>query len=121
MIVLLPTNFSDLKVGWDGLLGLIATAPILGRFLSKVINAALISQIKNKGQLLAWPNIWAGEAIVPEILGEITPSQVAEQILFYGDHPDELAKMRDRLKRVCGASGASRKLADMVVSALHQE
>lgn len=118
MIVLLPTNFSDIKVGWDGLLGLIATAPILGRFLSKVINKTLISQIKNKGQLLSWPNIWAGEAIVPEILGEITPTQVAEQVLFYRDHPDELAKMRDRLKEVCGASGASRKLADMVINAL---
>ncbi|MBD2178096.1 lipid-A-disaccharide synthase [Pseudanabaena sp. FACHB-1998] len=118
MIVLLPTNFSDMKVGWDGLLGLMATAPILGKFLSKVINAALISQIKNKGQLLSWPNIWAGEAIVPEILGEITPTQVAERIIFYFDHPDELIKMRDRLKRVCGASGAASKLAEMVVNAI---
>ena len=119
MIVLLPTNFADMKVGWDGLLGLIAAAPILGKVLEVSINSILITQIQNRGQLLAWPNIWAGEAIVPELLGMLTPTQVATKVLFYLDRPDELVKMRDRLKKVCGASGAATKLAEMVITALH--
>ncbi|PZO36880.1 MAG: lipid-A-disaccharide synthase [Pseudanabaena frigida] len=114
MIVLLPTNFVDMKVGWDGLLGLLAAAPFLGKFFGILINSILISQIQKKGQLLAWPNIWAGEAIVPELLGELTPTQVVNEILFYLDRPEELTKMRDRLKKVCGEAGAASKLAAMV-------
>ena len=115
MIVLLPTNFADMTVGWDGLLGLLASAPLLGKFLGILINSILISQIQKRGQLLAWPNIWAGEEIVPELLGMLTPTQVATEILFYLDRPDELVKMRDRLKRICGESGAATKLAAMVI------
>lgn len=118
MIVLLPTNFVDMKVGWDGVLGLLATAPVLGKFLRVLINSILITEIQKKGQLLAWPNIWAGAAIVPELLGDLTPTQVATEILFYLDHPDELAKMRDRLKQVCGQAGAATKLAEMVIKTL---
>ena len=118
MLVLLPTNFADTKVGWDGVLGLIASAPLLGKVLGILINAVLISQIQKKGQLLAWPNIWAGEAIVPELLGKLIPTQVATEILFYLDRPEELAKMRDRLKKVCGEAGAASKLAAMVISAI---
>ena len=118
MIVLLPTNFVDMKVGWDGIIGLLTTAPVLGKFLRVLINSTLIAQIQRKGQLLAWPNIWAGTAIVPELLGNLTPTQVAKEILFYLDHPDELAKMRDRLKQVCGQAGAATKLAEMVIKTL---
>jgi lipid-A-disaccharide synthase len=118
MIVLLPTNFVDMKVGWDGVLGLLATAPVLGKFLRVLINSILITEIQKKGQLLAWPNIWAGAAIVPELLGDLTPTQVATEILFYLDHPDELAKMRDRLKQVCGQAGAATKLAELVIKTL---
>jgi lipid-A-disaccharide synthase len=115
MIVLLPTNFTDMKVGWDGIIGLLETAPFLGRFLGFAINGILIWQIKRTGQLFSWPNIWAGKAIVPELLGALTPTQITNEILFYLDHPDELAKMRDRLKQVCGESGAATKLAEIVV------
>ena len=118
MIVLLPTNFTDMKVGWDGIIGLLETAPFLGKFLGVVINAILISRIQKTGQLFSWPNIWAGEAIVPEFLGDLTPTQITNEILFYLDHPDEIAKMRDRLKQVCGEAGAATKLAEMVVKAL---
>jgi lipid-A-disaccharide synthase len=100
------------------LLGLIASAPLLGKVLGIVINAVLISQIQKKGQLLAWPNIWAGEAIVPELWGKLIPTQVATEILSYLDRPDELSKMRNRLKAVCGETGAANKLAKMVISAL---
>ncbi|PZU97359.1 MAG: lipid-A-disaccharide synthase [Pseudanabaena sp.] len=118
MIVLLPTNFADMKIGWDGLLGLLAAAPLVGKLLGVVINALLISQIQQKGQLLAWPNIWAGKEIVPEMLGKITPTEVVDKILFYIDHGDEIDKMRDRLKEVCGQSGAASKLAEITLNAI---
>jgi lipid-A-disaccharide synthase len=115
MIVLLPINLTNTKVGWDGIAGLLASAPLLGKFLTNLINYILISQIKNRNQLLAWPNIWAKEAIVPEFLGVLSPTQIANEILFYLDNPEELEKMRDRLRKVCGESGAASKLAEMVI------
>lgn len=118
MMILLPTNVKDIKIGWDGLLGLIASLPILDKLLTKAINLILLNQIQQKGKLLAWPNIWAGEEIVPEILGDLTPTLIADKILFYLDHPDELNKMRDRLKKVCGESGAASKLAAMVAKTI---
>ncbi|MDX2257179.1 MAG: lipid-A-disaccharide synthase [Pseudanabaenaceae cyanobacterium bins.39] len=114
MIVLLPTNFSDLKVGWDGILGILAAAPLLGKFLSQIINSVLINQIQKRGQLLAWPNIWAKQAIVPELLGVLSPNQIAEQIIDYLDHPDKLATMKAQLQQVCGSSGAATKLAQII-------
>jgi lipid-A-disaccharide synthase len=92
MIVLLPINLTNTKVGWDGIAGLLASAPLLGKFLTNLINYILISQIKNRNQLLAWPNIWAKEAIVPEFLGVLSPTQIANEILFYLDNPEELPK-----------------------------
>jgi lipid-A-disaccharide synthase len=121
MLVLLPTNFADTKVGWDGLLGLLASAPILGKVLSILINSVLMSQIEKRGQLLSWPNIWAGKAIVPELLGKLIPTEVATEILFYLDRPEELAKMRDRLKAVCGEAGAASKLAAIVINSCYAE
>ena len=118
MIVLLPTNFTDMKVGWDGILGLLAATPLLSKSLGIVINVILIAQIEKKGQLLAWPNIWAGEMVVPEMLGKLTPTQVAEKISFYLEHPDELTKICDRLKQVCGEAGAATRLAEMAISML---
>ncbi len=56
--------------------------------------------------------------IVPELLGMLTPTQVVTEILFYLDRPEELVKMRDRLKAVCGEAGAASKLAAMVISAI---
>lgn len=118
MMVLLPTNLDNTKVGWDGMAGLLAAAPLFGKFLSNQINFILISQIQKRGQLLAWPNIWAGEVIVPEFLGVLSPTKIAEEILFYLDHPEELTKMRDRLRKTCGDAGAASKLAEMVINAL---
>jgi lipid-A-disaccharide synthase len=115
MMVLLPINLTNTKVGWDGIAGLLAAAPLLGKVLTNLINFILISQIKNRNQLLAWPNIWAKEAIVPEFLGVLSPTQIANEILFYLDNPEELEKMRDRLRKVCGESGAASKLAEMVI------
>ncbi len=48
MLVLLPTNFADTKVGWDGLLGILAYMPFLGKVLGILVNTVLISQIQKK-------------------------------------------------------------------------
>lgn len=110
MLVLLPTQQLDAMRAWDGLPGLLANLPGVGASLAKLINWWFL----RKTRLLAWPNIWAGEAIVPELIGQLEPAQVAELALDLLNHPDRLEAMRDRLRQARGPAGASDRFAAIV-------
>lgn len=110
MIVLLPTQQLDAMRAWDGIPGLLANLPGVGTAIAKLINA----QFLKKSRLLAWPNIWAGEEIVPELVGHLEPEAIAQRILDYLDHPDRLDQMRTQLRQVRGKSGASERMVDLV-------
>ncbi|WP_293087388.1 lipid-A-disaccharide synthase [Okeania sp. SIO3B5] len=117
MIVLLPTQQLDIMRAWDGLPGLLANLPGVGAAFAAGINWLVL----RKGQLFAWPNIWAKQEIVPELVGKLTPETVAELVLDFLSHPEKLAEMRDRLRSVRGEPGAAQKLAEIVLSLLCSE
>ena len=110
MIVLLPTYQLDAMRAWDGLPGLLVRLPGVGSAFAKLINGWFLRQ----SRLLAWPNIWAGEAIVPELIGKLQPDQVAALAIDWLDHPENLNAVRDRLRQVRGTPGAADKLAAIV-------
>jgi lipid-A-disaccharide synthase len=110
MIVLLPTQQLDAMRTWDGIPGLLANLPFLGSMSAKVINWVILRQ----GRLFAWPNIWAKEEIVPELVGKLQAAEIAQRVLDYLDHPEKLEKMRDRLLVVRGQPGASRQITEIV-------
>ena len=110
MIVMIPTQQLDAMRSWDGLPGLLANLPGVGSSFAKVINSLVLSR---KG-LLAWPNIWAKEEIVPELVGKLKPQEVAEMVLDFLDHPEKLAAIRAKLRSVRGESGAAQNLAGLV-------
>lgn len=112
MIVLIPTQQLDAMKAWDGLPGLLATLPLVGSVFATAINW-LIWQL-GKGKLYAWPNIWAQEEIVPELIGKLEPEVIAQVAIDYLSHPDKLAQMGDRLRAVRGESGAAKKIAELV-------
>lgn len=114
MLVLLPTNQLDAMRSWDGILGILANLPIVGSAIAKIVNRIMLGRLK----LLAWPNIWAGEEIVPELVGNLTPGSVTERVVDYLEHPEQLGQMRDRLRAVCGQPGAAAKIADMAIRAI---
>jgi lipid-A-disaccharide synthase len=114
MLVLLPTQQFDAMRNWDGIPGLLAGLPLVGSTFAKLINWFVLRQ----GRLFAWPNIWAGEEIVPELTGNLEAAAVAELVLDYLDHPEKLAQMRDRLRQVRGESGAATRLAEIVCEQL---
>ncbi|NJK65739.1 MAG: lipid-A-disaccharide synthase [Microcoleus sp. CSU_2_2] len=116
MIVLIPTQQLDAMKAWDGLPGLLANLPFVGSVFATVINW-LIWQL-GKGKLYAWPNIWAQEEIVPELIGKLEPEAVAERAIDYLSHPEKLARMGDRLRKVRGESGAAQKIAELVCEEL---
>jgi len=63
---------------------------------------------------LAWPNIAAGRAVVPERVGTITPAEIAEEAAGWLAQPERLAGMQDDLRSLRGQPGAVAALAAMV-------
>jgi lipid-A-disaccharide synthase len=115
MIVLLPTQQLDAMRAWDGLPGILANLPGIGSGFAKLINWFVIRQKR----LFAWPNIWAKTEIVPELIGRLQSEQIAEMVLDYLDHPDQLQQIRDRLMAVRGKKGAAQKIARITIQKLH--
>jgi lipid-A-disaccharide synthase len=95
---------------WDGLPGLLANLPGVGATFAKLINRVML----RKNRLYAWPNLWAGEAIVPELLGQLQPVEVANIALSWLENPEELEAIRQRLRSVRGEAGAVEKLTEIV-------
>jgi lipid-A-disaccharide synthase len=118
MIVLLPTQQLDAMRAWDGLPGLLARLPGVGQGFAKIFNFIIIKQVLSKKRLFAWPNIWAKQQIVPELLGKLEPKVVAQMVLDYLENPEKLELMRQQLKGVRGQPGAAEKLAELVVKEL---
>ena len=114
MIVLLPTQQLDAMRSWDGIPGIMANLPGVGTFFAKLINWLVLKQRR----LFAWPNIWAGREIVPELIGRLNPEAVAELVLDYLAHPDKLENMQANLVAVRGKSGAAQQIADIIKQAL---
>ncbi|MEH1971124.1 lipid-A-disaccharide synthase [Nostoc sp.] len=113
MIVLLPTQQLDAMRSWDGLPGLLANLPRVGTTFANAINWLFLRFVRRKG-LLAWPNIWAQEEIVPEIMGKLQPQEIGEMVLDLLAHPEKLADMRAKLRNIRGKSGAAEKIAQIV-------
>jgi len=110
MIVLLPTQQLDAMRSWDGVPGLLANLPFVGTLCAKVINRLALRRLG----LLAWPNIWAKSVVVPELVGHLKASTVAELALDFLNHPEKLQKMSAQLSAIRGQPGAAQKLATLV-------
>ena len=110
MIVMLPTQQLDAMRSWDGLPGILANLPGVGTLLAKLINWLVLKQ----GRLFAWPNIWAGREIVPELVGKLEASSVADLVLDYLECPEKLQSMRNSLMTVRGKTGAAQQIADII-------
>ncbi|QMS91730.1 lipid-A-disaccharide synthase [Nostoc edaphicum CCNP1411] len=113
MIVLLPTQQLDAMRSWDGLPGLLANLPGVGTPFANVINWLFLRFVRRKG-LLAWPNIWAQEEIVPELMGKLQPQEIGEMVLDLLAHPEKLDNIRAKLRNIRGESGAAQKIAQIV-------
>jgi hypothetical protein len=110
MIVLVPTQHLQVMQAWDGGFGILARLP----GLQWLLGAALTAWRMRHHGFLAWPNISAGRAVVPERVGAITPAAIAEEAAEWLANPERLAGMRDDLRSLRGRSGAVAALAAMV-------
>ncbi|MGG6295842.1 lipid-A-disaccharide synthase [Leptolyngbya sp. AN02str] len=115
MLVLIPTQQLDAMRAWDGIPGLLANLPGIGSVLAWAINSWFL----RSSRLLAWPNIWAGRKIVPELIGKLDPQEVAQQALDLLDDPTALATMRESMRQARGTRGAAQKIVHILMEELH--
>ena len=121
MLVTIPTQQIDAMRAWDGLPGLLANLPGIGPLFARLFNSLMYWIYRRKRTLWAWPNIWAGgEEIVPEIVGDFTPDDLARYSCEYLENPDKLADMQAKLRQVRGEPGAAQKLVALVRSQLER-
>ncbi|MDS3860883.1 lipid-A-disaccharide synthase [Thermosynechococcaceae cyanobacterium BACA0444] len=140
MMVLLPQEQLQLKQGIvaDGLGGLMIGLPGLQRWGSVLMFWFMVLQgltwtqawqvltqkpldwalIKQGLGLRAWPNIWANQEIVPELVGPLDPLGLAEQIADLLSQPQTLMEMRQQLQRIRGEAGAAAKIANLAAQLL---
>ena len=115
MVVLLPTQYPQVMgATQDGALGLLSRVPLLGR----VIGMAVMSMALRRGSGLAWPNLQAGRMVVPERIGPITPTEIAQEVLALLRHPARLEAMAMALRQLRGPGGATAALSAMVMEVL---
>ena len=117
MIVVVPTQHILVMEAWDGLLGLIARLPILKWFLG-----LLISYLKmRKRGFMAWPNISAKRMIVPERVGHITPTQIAQEAIDWLNSPSRLLGQKEDLQAIRGNKGAKKKFCQEIIDLLKEK
>ncbi|MBE9039202.1 lipid-A-disaccharide synthase, partial [Oscillatoriales cyanobacterium LEGE 11467] len=120
MLVLLPTQQLSAMRAWDGLPGLLVNLPVVGSGMAKFINGCAFVWVSRQAEdsRFAWPNIWAGKQIVPELIGRLETEAVARLACDYLENPERLEEMRSCLRQVRGKPGAAQKLARLVADVL---
>lgn len=109
MLVILPLHLPHL-IPLPGIGNLLGKIPFIGRS----IKGRLVKREATRG-FISIPNIRANRSVVPEMKGEISPDEVALEATRYFHGLDD-GKVSSELKRIMGHRGASRKVADLVLS-----
>ncbi|GLJ25849.1 hypothetical protein SUGI_0495280 [Cryptomeria japonica] len=97
MVVVFPTHVLEVfGVTTGGLMGMLAKL----RGIIGDIGVILMNLVKLKSSsFLAWPNRWAQEEIVPELVSRIEPKEVAVKVIDLLESPNTLKNMRATLLR----------------------
>ena len=114
MLVVLPTQHLNMMTAWDGIFGIIGKISLINRFLTFIIKNFYFK----KKKYFAWPNIKAKRMIVPERIGNISPKNVAREVLFLLKNKDQLKSISNNLRNERGDIGAAKKLASMIINSI---
>jgi len=107
-VVVAPTF--DLKdQPLEGILGILGKIPAIGEYFIKKAMAKLTQGF------VALPNRHGGELVVPELVGEILPSQVIAQAEDLLNNPELLGTMEVKLRSIAGPSGAAERFAQLIL------
>ena len=70
---------------------------------------------------MAWPNISAKKMIVPERVGHITPTQIAEETIYWLNSPKRLSGQKEDLQAQRGSKGATKKFCQQIINLLEEK
>ena len=115
-IMLFHAGLADHITQADGLLGLIARTPVIGRFILRLLHSRMVK----KDKLMAWPNIRCQKEVVPEIREFLTPQACAQRIADIISNPKTLARLRDNLKPLKGKPGAADRILQQIQAQLEK-
>ncbi|NLY29543.1 MAG: hypothetical protein GX047_02820 [Firmicutes bacterium] len=113
MVVVTPLNKPEL-IPLEGIPGLIGGIPLVGGYLKRKAVLAAAKRIK----FAALPNMKAQEEIVPELMGNLRPEDVAIAVGGLIRNPEKLRAISTRLKQLMGVRGAAGKIAETLAAAL---
>jgi lipid-A-disaccharide synthase len=113
MVVSCPTFHAHIHP-LPGIMGFLNQIPGVGRYLKK---KAAIAYLKSR-PITAHPNIRAGRAVVPEVLGTINAQDVLEAAKSLLENGME--KTRRDLLEVMGEPGAADRLTDALLAACRE-
>jgi hypothetical protein len=122
-MVLVPTHRLDVMRAWDGLLGILCRLPILGTWITIVINRLILwLYATRRWGYFALPNRWAGHReLLPERVGRLDAEQVAAEALSLALDRERCNAMRRLLQEYARPCGSVRRLAVLVQQALRSD
>jgi hypothetical protein len=87
----------------------------LGRIpgVANLVKAIVVGRYLRHHRLLAWPNRHAGRMVVPELVGRLTPAEVAHRAVQMLDDRSGLVRMSQELRALyAGAESTARRMLD---------
>jgi lipid A disaccharide synthetase len=106
-LVVLPFSLAP-QIPTEGLIEWITRIPYLGPALRLQIARAYVRRVP----YVALPNMRAGRLIMPELIGAVTPQQVAEESARLIRDPSARAALAQALEAIPRETGAARRILE---------
>ena len=116
MIVIIPTQHINVMEAWDGLLGIIGRMPVFKYFFGLAIS---LWRLRKRG-FMAWPNISSNKLIVPEIIGKISPLEIAIEAESWLRSKERLKGQKEDLESLRGKSGATESISLEIIKLIEK-
>lgn len=113
MIVVLPTNRLEV-IPYPGIPYLLERIPLVGRRLKRMALSFGLKRLRHVAQ----PNLLAGRTVVPEIVGNLTPSRVAGELVSLLSDAGRREAIRLELQEIYrGKQGGAHAIVDILEAA----
>jgi len=109
MLVIAPLNAIQ-HIPFDGILGRIADIPLIKKLLKTIMAKIILKKIK----YLALPNQKQGKFLVPEMVGNILPIEVAVNAYELLQDAYKRRELAIQLKGLMGKEGTARNIVDKI-------
>jgi lipid-A-disaccharide synthase len=106
-IVVLPTTFS-VQIPAEGVIEWLSRIPGVG----PAVKLFLARQYLRRAPYVALPNMWARRRIMPELVGAVTPAEVAAEAARLLKDPAARRALAEALAVIPAQAGASRRIVE---------